>query len=440
MQTSNKLSLLFVMACLSLCCTAQAFAAPALTISSGGNGVFDLQGSDFQAIGGAKIIIKYDTSTLANPRVTQGRLASGAIFLPNTLTPGIVRVGVVSLNGMSGSGVVASIAFDLVGSSPGVIQDLQAEQVIDLEGRAVTVQQHVINPTLLSPPASGAAAPVPSPASDATTVSTATPGQPATSTVTPQPATRTGIVGGLPVQLQIDGTPVPPAGSDRTREKTPTEQSDVTTALIPATDTRTGEPTPPPRETPAGKIQPDHVVYKSVLEQFRTFTGEKTPQTLTAIFTRHAMPAIRQEPAVALSDGTSKLYLTITLPSSEKKAPNFSLKNATLVSLKIESDSGWLIEVLPATGVYSATLTMLRGEAETEIPLLVAPPLPGGAGIGRDDKLTEADFARFLAERGTDKSPRFDLNGDGKRDYIDDYIFTANYLFRKDTVKGSPQR
>jgi hypothetical protein len=42
--------------------------------------------------------------------------------------------------------------------------------------------------------------------------------------------------------------------------------------------------------------------------------------------------------------------------------------------------------------------------------------------------MTEEDFNRYLKERETAKSPQFDLNIDGKRDYLDDYIFTANYL------------
>lgn len=63
-----------------------------------------------------------------------------------------------------------------------------------------------------------------------------------------------------------------------------------------------------------------------------------------------------------------------------------------------------------------------------EIPLTVAPAIPAESKIGKKGKLTEADFILFLKERGTEKAPRFDLNGDGKRDYLDDYIFTANFI------------
>ena len=436
MQISIKLPFFIFLTCLLLCFTAQAYAVPSFTISSSDNGVFVLQGTDLQVIGGAKITIRYDTSTLTNPRVTQGRLASGAIFLPNTATQGIIRMGLVALNGISGSGTVASIAFDRVGSSPGVIQKLDAE-VIDLNSEPVAAQVRVINPAEL--PSSSLTEAASAAAATASNASSATPGQSTASTVTQQlqPQMRAGTVGGLPAQPQNDGITAPPSGSDRVGETTPAEQPDVATASLPVPETRISIPTNLLQEAPAGKpvkkIQPDHVAYKSVLEQFRAVAGlKKTPRELTEIFTRHTMPGIKQEPAVAVSDGTSKLHLSITLNSPATKAPNFSLKHATLISLRTEGDSSWLIEVLPAKGVCSATLTMLLNDSETEIPLLVAPPLPGGTGPGREGKLTDADFTRFLTERGTDKDPRFDLNGDGKRDYIDDYIFTANYYFGKD--------
>lgn len=48
--------------------------------------------------------------------------------------------------------------------------------------------------------------------------------------------------------------------------------------------------------------------------------------------------------------------------------------------------------------------------------------------VGKKKGLDEAAFNAFLSERGTSERPKFDLNNDGKRDYIDDYIYTANYI------------
>jgi hypothetical protein len=42
--------------------------------------------------------------------------------------------------------------------------------------------------------------------------------------------------------------------------------------------------------------------------------------------------------------------------------------------------------------------------------------------------MTNAQFDRYFSGQGTAADPEFDVNRDGKRDYIDDYIITANYL------------
>jgi len=91
------------------------------------------------------------------------------------------------------------------------------------------------------------------------------------------------------------------------------------------------------------------------------------------------------------------------------------------------------VEAQPEKGVYKATLTTMHGESMTEIPLTVAPQVV--IGTGKDGLAAEAAFADFLKDRGSEKAPRFDLNADGLRNYIDDYIFTANYLALK--AKGT---
>jgi hypothetical protein len=126
----------------------------------------------------------------------------------------------------------------------------------------------------------------------------------------------------------------------------------------------------------------------------------------------------------------------IELPASGKKAPNFALTGATVISISLENNSTWVVEVLPDKGTYEASIIAVQDEVLKKIPLTVSPPLPAGVKIGAGGKLTDADFVLFLKERGTDKAPRFDLNGDGKRDYIDDYIFTANFLANPDAGKA----
>jgi hypothetical protein len=64
----------------------------------------------------------------------------------------------------------------------------------------------------------------------------------------------------------------------------------------------------------------------------------------------------------------------------------------------------------------------------------VAPP--AGIDLDGSGKVNEADFTLFLKERGAENAPRFDLNGDGARNYLDDYIFTANFIVQTDLGKN----
>jgi len=178
---------------------------------------------------------------------------------------------------------------------------------------------------------------------------------------------------------------------------------------------------------------------KSVLEQFRLFQGEKSPDKLIALFAG-LTAGTGQKPPVALSDGKTNVQVFVDSPSAGKTAPNFALKGAKLVSLKKSGDSTWIVEVLPDKGTFEVTVNVLQDGTIRQIPLTVVPPLPADLKIGAGGKLTGTDFNLFLKERGTDKAPSFDLNGDGKRDYIDDYIFTANYLVKLDDGKKPQQR
>jgi len=257
------------------------------------------------------------------------------------------------------------------------------------------------------------------------------------------------MAGGTTTPVMTGGTVTMPAEGESSREK-PREEVPPAAATAPkepavaamakketaaAAAAGESEPSASSRQAPAGKpgeqSRKQSVSYRSVLEQFQTFTGVKTPKALIALFDQNVMPGIRQEPPVVLSDGdaTAKVFITPS-SSQETESPNFALKEAKLVSLKMEENNTWVIELLPAKGAYKATVRMLQSGAMTEIPVTVAPPISKTMKIGKGDALTEADFIMFLKERGTGKAPRFDLDGDGKRDYIDDYIFTANYLVK----------
>lgn len=82
-------------------------------------GEYSVMAENFSGIGGVEVTITYDTSLLANPRITQGALLAGAMFISNTkYTASSVRFAAVSINAINGSGNLATVSFDLVGAVP----------------------------------------------------------------------------------------------------------------------------------------------------------------------------------------------------------------------------------------------------------------------------------------------------------------------------------
>lgn len=82
-------------------------------------GEYAVKAGNFSNIGGVEVTISYDSSALGNPRITQGTLLSGVMFIPNLhYTTDSVRFAAMSLNAISGSGTLATINFDLLGAVP----------------------------------------------------------------------------------------------------------------------------------------------------------------------------------------------------------------------------------------------------------------------------------------------------------------------------------
>jgi hypothetical protein len=428
----GKIVLLLVVTALILSYASFAFCAPYVSISSSGNGVFDLQGIDFVGVSGAMVTITYDTATLSNPEVAQGGLMAGSLMAANTSPPGNIVIALLnsSATAISGSGSLATIRFDLPGSSLGVIQSVRLE-LINSAGNRLPAQQAVISNPI------GSKTQDTSGDETKTTSQNSTPQYPETTTT---PAAGTGggssnVVGGTvnipgegePSKPDAKGSPAADGAEQQKKEASGTPETGEAADKASSGTSSTGE---------AGKKQDTKpVFYQSVLERFRTFTGPRTVQSLVALFDSSDMKGVRQEPPVALSDGVAVVTIYISQPPGEKEAPNFAFRNAKYRSLKMAGENSWAVEVLPETGGTSAAVKMLHQGVLTEVPLTIAPPLPADVKIGTGGALSEADFNVFLKERGTTKSPRFDLNGDGKRDYLDEYIFTANYLVKRDSRK-----
>jgi hypothetical protein len=146
---------------------------------------------------------------------------------------------------------------------------------------------------------------------------------------------------------------------------------------------------------------------------------------LTELFSAPVAAIIRQQPEVVLSDGATAVRISVRVDFPDAKAPNIALNGAKLLSFERTADDEWQIEALPEMGALKASLVMVTDAASLEIPITVAPPLPA------ETDLSENGFIVFLGGSNSSLKPLQDLNNDGRRDYMDDYIFTANYLNRK---------
>ncbi|QWV96264.1 cohesin domain-containing protein [Geomonas nitrogeniifigens] len=418
---------------------ATAFALPTLSISSpGSDGVFLLRGDQMDGVAGLDLSIGYDSATLSNPRVTMGNMVQGMMSAANPGNP--IRLAIVGTRGLAGSGIIASVAFDRTGNSLGVIT-LVAGTLIDAGGKKVAMAQPVIvNPSAVVGAADGG-------------TGAAQPGEEARSGT---PSGGTALPIAVPRPLPVGGTVTMPG------QETATGQADVpakeTPARIDAPLSQEGAPavkkrlrtknaqlegeeapldrgeTPPPpeQETPAAEASAPRpqvtqpVAVTSVLDRFKAFQGERTPANLIALFRQDAPVPFRQLPPVALADGKATVTLVIGTVTGEA-TPSFTFSGCTYVAHR-RTEAGWEIQARPKRDVVKADITMLYGGLRQQMPLAVAPRASLVSGMTRPVK--EADFERFLKDRGTPSRPRFDLNKDGRRDYVDDYIYAVNYLVR----------
>lgn len=386
-----------------------ALGAASLTIdaSDSGNGIFTVQGNDMGEVAAIDITLSYDAAALGSPSVSQGSLISGAIMAANTNNPGSIKIGIARLSPFSGSGPIVTVTF---AKHTGGSVNIASSTLTDVNGNDLSPEGSAPTPGANATPGT------PSPTTPTTNS--------ATNPTTTPPASSPG--GSGPTSL---GTVTMPSDSQPQNEAKPAPAPE--TAAKPA-ETPAPAQTPAPAETsaPAAKRAEaiDTTANIAVLERFLDYHGAKTPAILIALFKQPISPYFRQEPFVALSDGTTTVTIVADLSAVTGRSPNFALNGAKLVSLKQDGvSSTWFIEALPAKGALSASLMVLSDSHVIEYPLTIAPAIPNAAA-------TEAEFAAFLKDAA--KTPaQHDLNGDGKYDGIDDYIYTANYLVRQQKTK-----
>jgi hypothetical protein len=343
---------------------------------------------------------------------------SGALSIANTKLPGNIKIAIVRTDPFSGSGPIATITFAMQNAGGGMTS--VTAKLIDSKGGSIPVQAAI--------------------EADAAGIATAgsglisTPGVPfsqpeaarASSAATTTPsAASSGSIGLGTVSMSGDNQPkgetrpvepkTAPATVDGDAKEAVYQQVAQTSANNPA------EPIEP------AEVKQVSTVYIGVLNRFRTYQGARTPEALVELFAKPVSPFIRQDPEIVISDGKAKVQVTIDLSAIKGTSTNFALIGAKLVSLKRGTGPDtWVLESLPQANILKASVIIMNSSSVIEFPMTVVPPV---AAVSKK----QADFAAYLKD-STTNSPKRDLNGDGRYDYLDDFIYAAHYKLNSGTA------
>jgi hypothetical protein len=166
-----------------------------------------------------------------------------------------------------------------------------------------------------------------------------------------------------------------------------------------------------------------------ILDRFKEYGGNKLLPDMAALFDREVAHAIHQEPAILVNNGKNKATLMVDIPVNKSTSLSFAVNGGTLLSYKKDTsvEGRWICEVLPDAGALRVTAVVMAGAGIFEYPLTVVSPTKISVSLDNQG------WSRFLKETGTPAAPLHDLNNDGKRDYIDEFIFVAQYLLQKPT-------
>lgn len=197
--------------------------------------------------------------------------------------------------------------------------------------------------------------------------------------------------------------------------------------------TATGQQVPPSASPVPVNQATETRPLPSVLDRFKTFSGKRVPAEMLRMFSLPELAGIvSQSPQVALSNGSSTVRLKVTVKGAPATAPNFAFINARQVSNVRSGPETWQIELIPDAGSWSCSVIVQNGATTIEIPVTVAP------SVAAERDVSLPAFEAYLNSGAGSPLPQHDLNDDGRNDYLDDYMFTANFLARKQSDPHDP--
>jgi len=415
--------LVAVMLIMAMCLPAPAIAASTVAISSAGDGVFLVQGIGIEDAAALEINVSYDTATLANPRVVTGPLVAGSMNAVNPNLPGMVRMVIIRLAPVKGSGVIATLTFDRRGTSPGIITSLSAK-LANINGVPLQSLVQVNNPTATSATASEA------PQGQEAPAATTTAGQTSGTTGVPSAIAPTIIIAGPPSKTDEAKTSPDIQGTKEPGDRSVPQELVVKPREEPTLMVRKAESTTAAADAAARAKTVTREIYtqKSILDRFQEYKGKRAPEAFISLFEQDSMFWYHQDPPVALSDGKTAVRVTFISNPGNKTSSDVSVMGARLISIKpdLDNTNTWVVELVPEKGAYRASIAVSQGDGSMVYPLTIAPKVV--LDRSRPGAMTKEQFDHYFSEQGSAAETKIDANKDGKRDYIDDYIITANYI------------
>ncbi|AJE03233.1 hypothetical protein [Geobacter pickeringii] len=166
----------------------------------------------------------------------------------------------------------------------------------------------------------------------------------------------------------------------------------------------------------------------SVLDRFLSYSGKRTIGALVPLFEAGRDDReMRQEPVVALSDGTTELLMTVSVEPADTPGLKFVLIGLHFLALQRSDDRHWQIRAVPRKGSSRASLMVVTDRSVVaEFPVTVAPPLE----VGPESCAADAEVLTGHQVAVDPPSDILPLAEAGEGGMAAAYVHTANCLAR----------
>lgn len=415
----------------------EARAAATVTVTQTSEGIYSVSVANIVNAAAINFVINYDAGALSDPVVNDSQLIAEAQAFRemNASNPGQLRVVYVSTKGFNKPGTLATVVFTRKGSVPARPPKLESE-VYSATGTQTAVQPIVTqtagtsvetvsstnnsfnktgNEVYQNAANMGSLPSRPS----ITSIATSDP------VVSPYQSSGTGL----------ENQPRPDSRSPEKSQEAPYEQSQSSNPAVEQDITSTAvadKAANKASDKSAAALLEKLKLVESVAERFRNYKGSRTLKGFAELFNDKQLKSAGfvQTPEIALSDGKRTVSLKVPFPA-DSGVPSFSLKGANLKNIKSLSDRLLELDAVPQKGKLDVRITIVFKKDSAEIPLFVVPPVSTGLL-----ELSDAELEKVLLKPSINsKALPYDLNDDGKQDYLDDYILVAHWLLKQQNLK-----